>query len=105
MADEAETEAKEEVPEHDGIDEDTLKDIGLKAVYDIPVNITVVLGKTSMTVNQLLKLSKGSVIELDKSVGEPIEMHVNNKLVAKGEVVIVEERIGITLTEIVKEGK
>jgi flagellar motor switch protein FliN len=102
MTDEAE--AKEGSPVAETMDEGVLKDLGLKAVYDIPVNITVVLGRTSMTVNQLLKLSKGSVIELDKSVGEPIEMHVNNRLVAKGEVVIVEERIGITLTEIVKEG-
>ena len=81
------------------------ENMSLETVYDIPVQITVVLGKTSMQVNQLLKLGRGAVIELDKKVGEPIDIFVNNRLVARGEVVVVEDRIGITMTEIIKPEK
>ena len=79
--------------------------ITLEAVYDIPVQISVVLGKTSMQVSQLLKLGRGAVIELDRKVGEPIDIYVNNRLVARGEVVVVEDRIGVTMTEIIKAEK
>ena len=79
--------------------------LSLETVYDIPVQITVVLGRTSMQVNQLLKLGRGAVIELDRKVGEPIDIFVNNRLVARGEVVVVEDRIGITMTEIIKNEK
>lgn len=79
--------------------------ISLDAVYDIPVQISVVLGKTSMQVNQLLKLGRGAVVELDRKVGEPIDIYVNNRLVARGEVVVVEDRIGVTMTEIIKADK
>lgn len=75
----------------------------LDVISDIPLEIKCILGSATIKVNQLLKLSKGSVIELDRNVGEPIDIFVNGKLLAKGEVVIVEEKIGITLTEIVKE--
>lgn len=81
------------------------ENLSLETVYDIPVQITVVLGRTSMQVNQLLKLGRGAVIELDKKVGEPIDIFVNNRLVARGEVVVVEDRIGITMTEIIKTEK
>lgn len=79
--------------------------LSLETVYDIPVQITVVLGRTSMQVNQLLKLGRGAVIELDQKVGEPIDIFVNNRLVARGEVVVVEDRIGVTMTEIIKTDK
>ncbi len=79
--------------------------ISLEAVQDIPVQISVVLGKTTMPVNQLLKLGRGAVVELDRKVGEPIDIYVNNRLVARGEVVVVEDRIGITMTEIIKPDK
>ena len=81
------------------------ENLSLETVYDIPVQITVVLGRTSMQVNQLLKLGRGAVIELEKKVGEPIDIFVNNRLVARGEVVIVEDRIGVTMTEIIKADK
>ncbi len=81
-------------------DDDT--NLSLEAVYDVPVNISVVLGKTTMQVNQLLKLGRGAVIELDRKVGEPIDILVNNRLVARGEIVVVEDRIGVTMTEIMK---
>lgn len=79
--------------------------LSLETVYDIPVQVTVVLGRTSMQVNQLLKLGRGAVIELDKKVGEPIDIFVNNRLVARGEIVVVEDRIGVTMTEIIKADK
>ena len=77
------------------------EELNLETVYDIPVQISVILGRTSMPVSQLLRLGRGSVVELDRKIGEPIDIYVNSRLVAKGEVVIVEDRIGITLTEIV----
>ena len=77
----------------------------LEAVYDVPVNVSAVLGKTSMEVSQLLKLGRGAVVELDRKVGEAIDIYVNDRLVARGEVVLVEERLGITMTEIVKGGQ
>ena len=77
----------------------------LEAVYDIPVQVSAVLGKSSMQVSQLLKLGKGAIIELDRKVGEAIDIYVNNRLVARGEVVVVEDRLGITMTEIIKEDR
>ena len=74
----------------------------LEAVYDIPVKVSAVLGKTTMQVSQLLKLGRGAVIELDRKVGEAIDIYVNNRLVARGEVVVVEDRLGVTMTEIIK---
>jgi len=74
----------------------------LEAVYDIPVKVSAVLGKSTMQVSQLLKLGRGAVIELDRKVGEAIDIYVNNRLVARGEVVVVEERLGVTMTEIIK---
>ncbi|MEE9210610.1 MAG: flagellar motor switch protein FliN [Kiloniellales bacterium] len=74
----------------------------LEAVYDIPVQVSAVLGKTSMQVSQLLKLGRGAVVELDRKVGEAIDIYVNNRLIARGEVVVVEDRLGVTMTEIIK---
>jgi flagellar motor switch protein FliN/FliY len=76
----------------------------LAAVYDVPVNIQAVLGRANMEVASLLRLSRGSVIELDRKVGEAIDIYVNNRLVARGEVVVVDERLGVTMTEIIKDG-
>ena len=87
----------------DMIDAETA--LSLETVYDIPVQVSVVLGKTTMQVNQLLKLGRGAVIELDRKVGEPVDVFVNNRLVARGEVVVVEDRIGVTMTEIIKAEK
>lgn len=75
----------------------------LEAVYDIPVTVSVVLGKATMQVSQLLKLGRGAVVELDRKLGEAIDIYVNNRLVARGEVVMVDDsRLGVTMTEIVK---
>ena len=75
----------------------------LEAVYDIPVTVSVVLGKATMQVSQLLKLGRGAVVELNRRLGEAIDICVNNRLVARGEVVMVDEnRLGVMITEIVK---
>ncbi|MDD2326542.1 MAG: flagellar motor switch protein FliN [Alphaproteobacteria bacterium] len=74
----------------------------LEAFYGIPVEVAAVLGKATMPVSSLLKLGRGAVIELDRKVGEAIDIYVNNRLVARGEVVVVEDRLGITMTEIIK---
>jgi flagellar motor switch protein FliN/FliY len=74
----------------------------LEAVYEIPVQVSAVLGKATMQVSQLLKLGRGAVVELDRKVGEAIDIYVNNRLIARGEVVVVDERLGVTMTEIVK---
>src|SRR3954447_6268329 len=77
----------------------------LSAVYDIPVQLSAVLGKTTMPVSQLLRLGRGAVVELDRKVGEPVEIYVNNRLVARGEVMIVDDHLGITMTEIIKRDR
>ena len=74
----------------------------LAPVFDVPVYISAVLGKASLSVAQLLQLTQGSVLELDRKVGEAIDIYVNNRLVARGEVVVVEDRLGVTMTEIIK---
>ncbi|MDC0148731.1 flagellar motor switch protein FliN [Rhodospirillales bacterium] len=74
----------------------------LEAVYDIPVKVSAVLGKTTMPVSNLLKLGRGAVVELDRKVGEAIDIYINNRLVARGEIVVVEDRLGVTMTEIIK---
>jgi flagellar motor switch protein FliN len=76
----------------------------LQTVFDVPVNISAVLGRAHLSVAQLLKLHQGSVLELDRKVGEAIDIYVNNRLVARGEVVIVDDRLGVTMTEIIKDG-
>ena len=86
------------------VDADDKNAADLAPVFDVPVNISAVLGKTHMTVSQLLKLGQGSVLELDRKVGEAIDIYVNNRLVARGEVVVVDERLGVTMTEIIKDG-
>ena len=74
----------------------------LEAVYEIPVRVSAVLGTATMQVNQLLKLGRGAVVDLDRKVGEAIDIYVNNRLVARGEVVVVDDKLGITMTEIIK---
>jgi flagellar motor switch protein FliN len=74
----------------------------LEAVFDVPVQVSAVLGRARMQVGELLKLGPGTVLELDRKVGEAIDIYVNNRLVARGEVVLVEEKLGVTMTEIIK---
>lgn len=74
----------------------------LEAVFDVPVQVSAVLGRSKMDVANLLKLGPGTVLELDRRVGEAIDIYVNNRLVARGEVVLVEDKLGVTMTEIIK---
>ena len=108
---ELETEAPEAQPAEEGGGMDMVDELeagppqgaqDLEAVYDIPVQVSAVLGKASMQVSQLLKLGRGAVVELDRKVGEAIDIYVNNRLVARGEVVVVEDKLGVTMTEIIK---
>ncbi len=74
---------------------------GLDLILDIDLNVSVELGKVKMPVNELLQLGQGSIIELAKSVGEPLDIYVNNTLIAKGEVVILDEKFGIRVADII----
>ena len=77
----------------------------LEAVLDVPVHVSAVLGRTRMDIGDLLKLGPGTVLELYRKVGESIDIFVNNRLVARGEVVLVEDRLGVTMTEIIKSDR
>ena len=81
---------------------DEEREKGLKVLYEVPVQVSAILGKTTMQVNQLLKLGRGAVVELDRRVGDAIDIYVNDRLVARGEVIVVDEHLGVTLTEIIK---
>ena len=89
---------------HDGGGDGIKSATDLETVFDVPVAISAVLGRSTMTVAQLLQLGHGSILELDRKVGEAIDIYVNNRLVARGEVVIVDDRLGVTMTEIIKDG-
>ena len=84
------------------IDDSDKSAADLAPVFDVPVHISAVLGRANLSVAQLLQLAQGTVLELDRKVGEAIDIYVNNRLVARGEVVIVDERLGVTMTEIIK---
>lgn len=77
------------------------KDRNLDLILDIPLKVTVELGRTKMPVSELLNLTQGSVIELAKLAGEPMEVLVNDKLIARGEAVVVNEKFGVRLTDII----
>ncbi len=79
----------------------TAKDRNLNLILDIPLRVTVELGRTKMPVSELLNLTQGSVIELTKLAGEPMEVLVNDKLIARGEAVVVNEKFGVRLTDII----
>ncbi len=97
------SEGAEEIAHQYDIGEPMAGDV--TAIYDIPVQISAVLGRSTMQVSQLLKLGRGAVVELDRKVGEAIDIYVNNRLVARGEVVVVEDKLGVTMTEIVKSDR
>ena len=87
--------------EDEGEKADEVKEANLDLILDIPLSVTVELGRSKMLINDLLQLGQGSVIELTKLVGDPLEVLVNDKLVARGEVVVVNEKFGVRLTDIV----
>jgi flagellar motor switch protein FliN/FliY len=74
---------------------------GLDLLMDVPLRVTVELGRTRMQIRDVLELGKGSVVELDKLAGEPVDLLVNGKLIARGEVVVIDENFGVRVTDIV----
>lgn len=102
MAEEQVTEAKAAEAAPKPTEAGKSNEVSLESIADIPVEVSAVLGSTSMPVSQLLKLGRGAVITLDRKVGEAIDIYFNNRLVARGEVVIVENKIGVTMTEVIK---
>ena len=111
----SDTDAQVPLPDLNAADTPAVDDIGynedenaarvaadLEAVFDVPVQVSAVLGRSKMDVGELLKLGPGTVLELDRRVGEAIDIYVNNRLVARGEVVLVEDKLGVTMTEIIK---
>ena len=111
----SDTDAQVPLPDLDAAEAPATDDIGynedenaariaadLEAVFDVPVQVSAVLGRARMDVGELLKLGPGTVLELDRKVGEAIDIYVNDRLVARGEVVVVDDRLGITMTEIIK---
>ena len=97
--------ASDEAPET-GPAAQTSGNADLEAIYDVPVTVSAVLGKATMQVSHLLRLGRGAVVELDRKLGEAIDIYVNNRLVARGEVVMIDDdRLGITMTEIVKSDR
>ena len=110
----SDTDAQVPLPDLNATEAQAIDDIGynedenasrvaadLEAVFDVPVQVSAVLGRSKMDVGELLKLGPGTVLELDRRVGESIDIYVNNRLVARGEVVLVEDKLGVTMTEIV----
>lgn len=117
MAEQAETEDDAEVagqaggsavskPKLENLEEDensgkTIEDASLDVILDIPVNISMEVGSTKISIRNLLKLNQGSVVELDRLAGEPLDVLVNGTLIAHAEVVVVNEKYGIRLTDII----
>lgn len=97
-------EENENTEMEEGIDESVEQERGereLDFILDIPLELSVELGKTKMLVNDLLQLGQGSIIELNKLAGEPLEVYINRKLIARGEVVVVNEKFGVRLTDVI----
>ncbi len=74
----------------------------MEAVLDVKLEVTAVLGTAFMPISQILKLGRGAVVELDRTVGEDIELHANNQLIAKGEVIVVDDRLGVTVNDVIR---
>lgn len=77
----------------------------LQAVFDVPVKVQAVLGRSRMDIGDLMRLKTGDVVELDRRVGEPVDIFVNNRMIARGEVVLIDSALGVTLTEIVRQDR
>lgn len=89
-------------PSDDGIVEQK-KPADLQSVFDVPVKVSAVLGRTRMKVSDLITMGRGTILQLDRKVGESIDIFVNNRLIARGEVVLVDNQLGVTMTEIIAQ--
>ncbi len=92
---------EEKDPESLADQEEEQEERDLEFILDIPLELSVELGRTRMLVNDLLQLGQGSIVELNKLAGEPLEIYINRKLIARGEVVVVNEKFGVRLTDII----
>jgi flagellar motor switch protein FliN len=93
-----------QVAEFDEVQDDTQPaagDVNLEVILDVPVTLSMEVGRTRVPIRNLLQLNQGSVVELDRAAGEPLDVFVNGTLIAHGEVVVVNERFGIRLTDVV----
>lgn len=88
-------------------DEDNTSEEGEKsgAIYEVTVEVTAVLGTSLMPISQILKLGRGAVVELDRRVGEDIDLRANDELIARGEIIVLDEMLGVTITDILKSNK
>ena len=84
---------------------ETGRSAALQSINDIPVRVSAVLGRTRMSVADLAALKDGSIVELDRKVGEPIDLYVNDRLIARGELVMLDGALGVTMTEIVRRNE
>ena len=78
-----------------------ISEADLDPVLDVPITLTAILGRTQLPISDVLRLNAGSIVELDRAIGEPIDIFINSQLVARGEVVLIEDQLGITLSELV----
>ncbi|MFO7752551.1 MAG: flagellar motor switch protein FliN [Desulfobacteraceae bacterium] len=101
MAEEKNESAEDQAPEENEAISEEQGERELDFILDIPLELSVELGKTKMLVNDLLQLGQGSIVELNKLAGEPLEVYINRKLIARGEVVVVNEKFGVRLTDII----
>ncbi|PIE62090.1 MAG: flagellar motor switch protein FliN [Desulfobacter postgatei] len=101
MVDENSTTNDADIAEESGQGDEEHGARELDFILDIPLELSVELGKTKMLVNDLLQLAQGSIIELNKLAGEPLEVYINRKLIARGEVVVVNEKFGVRLTDVI----
>lgn len=103
LEEQATAEAAAKKPSYDELQDDSVlgSDVKLDVVLDIPVNISMEIGRTKISIRNLLQLNQGSVVELDRLAGEPMDVLVNGTLIARGEVVVVNEKFGIRLTDII----
>jgi len=99
MADEVKNLEMQEIEDPGKQVQESSKDINF--ILDIPLEVTVVIGRTKILVQELLQLGQGSVVALEKLAGEPMEVYVNERLIGRGEVVVVNERFGVRLTDII----
>jgi flagellar motor switch protein FliN len=99
---EKEEEVQETQPQVTKIEETVEQSMNLPLLLDIPLEVVVELGRTKKKISEVLELTSGSIVELDKMAGEPVDVYVNNKLVAKGEVVVVDEHFGVRIKEIIQ---
>ena len=89
----------EMVQQHEG--DEVAQDVNLDVILDVPVTLSMEVGRTRIPIRNLLQLNQGSVVELDRAAGEPLDVYVNGTLIAQGEVVVVNDRFGVRLTDVV----